>query len=232
MPNVWASPEPRRPAVFIQESVLIPDWIVDHETFRTWATSADCPEKSRVSFIGNMIWVDSSMEDFFSHNQVKTECTGVLGPLSKTDQLGYFGSDGNLWTNREAGISTILDSLFFTYASLKSGRMKLIAGARRGYVEVEGTPDMILEIVSDTSEQKDTTILKAKCEKAGVSEYWLVDARGFQVRFEIWRLHEAAYTCTPTADGWQVSSVFRRSFQLRRENDSLGNPRWNLMVRQ
>ncbi len=100
--------EPRRPAVFVQESVLIPDWIVDHETFRTWATSADCPEKSRVSFIGNMIWVDSSREYRFSHNQVKTEYTGVLGPLAKADQLGYFGSDANLWTNREAVCNRIL----------------------------------------------------------------------------------------------------------------------------
>ncbi len=154
----------------------------------------------------------------------------MLGPLSKADQLGYFGSDGNLWSNREVGLSTIPDALFFTFATLKSGRVRLIPGARRGVVEVEGTPDMILEVVSDTSEQKDTTILKAKCAKAGVSEYWLVDARGPEARFEIWTLSEGAYVSNPTADVWQVSAVFRRAFQLRCEKDMLNNPRWNLLV--
>ncbi len=230
LPGVPPTSASRRPAVFIHESVLIPDSIVNHETFRAWAVSAEYPEKSRVSFINNMIWVDSGMEDFFSHNQIKTEFNGMLGPLAKTDQLGYFGSDGNLWSNREVGISTIPDALFFTFATLQSGRVRLIPGARRGFVEVEGTPDMILEVVSDTSEQKDTTILKAKCAKAGVSEYWLVDARGPEARFEIGTLSEGVNVCNPTADGWQISTVFRKAFQLRCEKDVLGNPRWNLLV--
>ena len=44
---------------------------------------------------------------------------------------------------------------------------------------MEGTPDMVLEILSDTSEQKDLVDLPANYQTAGIPEFWRIDARGW-----------------------------------------------------
>jgi len=217
--------------VLIDGEILIPGWVVDHDSYRRWAKSDDFPQSGRFSFIDGMIWVDLTMEEFFTHNQVKGEFSAVLGSLVKSIDLGYFGYDGNLWTHPEAGISTEPDGLFFCYETLQSGRVRLIDGAEHGYVEIEGSPNMVLEIVSDSSVRKDTTILKEKCARAGVDEYWLVDARGAELSFEIWRLHEGNYVAAPSEANWHASAVFGRSFKLEQDKDRLGHPRFRLIVR-
>jgi Uma2 family endonuclease len=50
------------------------------------------------------------------------------------------------------------------------------AGAEPGrYIDVEGPPDLIVEIVSDTSVAKDTRRLPEAYFRAGVAEFWLAD---------------------------------------------------------
>jgi Uma2 family endonuclease len=217
--------------ILIDGEILIPGWVVDHESYRRWARSDEFPERGRFSFIDGMIWVDRTMEEFFSHNHVKTVFTGVLGPLVWNADTGYFGCDGNLWSHAEAEISTEPDSMFFTYEALQSGRVRLVEGAKRGYVEVEGSPNMVLEIVSDSSVKKDTQVLKEKYAKAGVDEYWLVDARGTELLFEIWRLRDAQYVPTQSDNGWLTSAIYGHAFKLEQGKDRLGHPRFQLMVR-
>ena len=231
-----AMPPPSEPTnvhlpILLDEEILIPGWVIDQESFRRWAHSDTFPQRGRFSFIDGMLWVDLTMEEFFSHNQVKSEYNGVLGPLVKAADTGYFGCDGNLWSHLEAGISTEPDSLFFTYEALQSRRVRLVEGAKRGYVELEGSPNMILEIVSDSSVKKDTQVLKEKCAKAGVDEYWLVDAREPDLRFEIWRLQDGQYVRAPNDGGWLTSAVFGRRFKLEQDKDRLGHPRFQLLVR-
>jgi Uma2 family endonuclease len=118
------------------------------------------------------------MEQLFSHNQVKTEFTVVLGGLVKTEGKGYLFSDDTLFSNPDADLSTEPDALFVSYDAVSSGRVRWVEGAEESYVEVEGSPDMVLEIVSKTSMRKDTATLRERYGRAGVREYWLVDARG------------------------------------------------------
>ena len=224
-------PSKSRLPILIDEEVLIPGWVVDHESYRRWARSDEFPERGRFSFINGMIWVDRTMEKFFSHNLVKAEFNGILGPLVKATDIGYFGCAGNLWTHLGAEISTEPDSMFFTYETLQSGRVRLVEGAVRDYVEVEGSPNMVLEIVSDSSIKKDTQVLKEKCAKAGVDEYWLVDARGTNLSFEIWRLQDESYVIAPNDGGWLTSAIFGRAFKLEQGTDRLGHPRFQLHVR-
>jgi Uma2 family endonuclease len=219
------------PTVIINGDVMIPDWVVDHASYRRWAHSDEFPERGRYSYINGTIWVDLAMEQFFSHNQVKTEYCSVLRYIVKTAQSGYFGGDGNLWTHVEAGVSTEPDGMYFTFDTLQSGRIRLIDGKEEGYVELEGSPNMTLEVISASSITKDTIILKDQCAKAGVDEYWLVDARGAELRFEIWGLHEGQYVAAPTVDGWLESAVFNRSFKLEQSTDPLGHPSFQLLVR-
>ena len=88
-----------------------------------------------------------------------------------------------------------------------------------------------MEIVSDSSVKKDTVVLKEKCAIAGVREYWLVDARDPEPRFEIWRLHEGTYHVTTSDDGWVASGVFGKAFKLQKGADPLGHPFYELLLR-
>jgi len=52
-------------------------------------------------------------------------------------------------------------------------------------LELEGTPDMVLEVVSASSVVKDTETLLQLYWQAGIPEYWLVDARGEALEFTV-----------------------------------------------
>ena len=154
----------------------------------------------------------------------------VVGAIAKINNTGYFCCRGMLWSNLDVVLSTEPDGMYFAYTTIRSGRIRLIDDASVDYHEIEGSPNMTLEVISDSSVKKDTIILKDKCAKAGVDEYWLVDARGAELRFEIWRLHDGRYVVAPTNEGWLVSAVFGRSFKLEQSTDRLGHPRFQLLV--
>jgi Uma2 family endonuclease len=109
--------------------------------------------------------------------------------------------------------------------------LRLISGKKRGYVELEGTPDMALEILSDSSVHKDEDILRDLYWRARVPEYWLVDVRGKTLRFEILKHTAKGYVLMQPVDGWVHSTVFNRSFRLTQEVDPLGNPKYSLAVK-
>lgn len=83
---------------------------------------------------------------------------------------------------------------------------------------------MVLEIVSDSSVEKDNAILRELYWKAGIQEYWLVDARGEELRFEILLHAPNEYVATASDTGWNRSEVFDKSFRLTRKSDELGHP--------
>lgn len=109
--------------------------------------------------------------------------------------------------------------------------MKLIEGKEDGYVEHEGTPDMVLEVVSDSSVEKDNELLMDLYWKAGIREYWLVDARGERIEFQILRHTARGYVATRASGGWRKSAVFGKSFRLTRQLDDLGHPDFTLDVK-
>src|SRR5262249_36027312 len=145
------------------------------------------PETGRICYLDGEVWVDMSKEQFFSHNQVKSEYNIVLGTLVKNERLGRYIPDGMLLSNVEANLTAQPDGAFVSRASWETGRVRLIEGVREGYVELEGTPDMVLEVVSASSVVKDTVTLRALYWRAGIREYWLVDTRGDQLKFDILR---------------------------------------------
>ena len=71
----------RRCNVVIGEEVCVPGWVNDLESYRRWAYSDEFPEHGWISYLNGEIWVDLSMEELFTHNQVKTEYTVALGGL-------------------------------------------------------------------------------------------------------------------------------------------------------
>jgi Uma2 family endonuclease len=221
----------RRSNIIIQEQACIPGWVDDLQSFRRWAHSGEFPERGWFSYLNGDIWVDLSMEQFFSHNQVKRKYTVVLGNLVDSGYLGYFVVDRMLLSHPAANLSTEPDALFVTWEALRSGRLRLIEGATEGYVELEGTPDMVLEVLSTSSVRKDTEMLRELYWRAGILEYWLVDARGDTPRFDILRHTAQGYVLTEAQDGWLLSTVFGHAFRLTQQADPLGHPEYRLEVR-
>jgi Uma2 family endonuclease len=214
--------------VLLDAKVRIPDWVRDLESFRRWATSDELPRHGRYSHLNGELWVDLGMERF-EHNQIKTEFTVVLGGLVKAARLGYFCADRMLLTNVEAGLSTEPDALFVSWKALRSGRLRMDRGADT--VELQGTPDLVLEVVSPFSVEKDTVVLRELYDRAGVPEYWLVDSRVEPVRYEILRHTRRGYVSVRRQAGWLKSAVFGKAFRLSHGVDPLGNPAYTLEVR-
>jgi Uma2 family endonuclease len=107
----------------------------------------------------------------------------------------------------------------------------LIEGVDSGYVELEGSPDMVLEVVSDSSVEKDTQFLRDLYWKAGIREYWIADGRDTQADLTILRRSSRGYTATRKVAGWLKSAVFSNSFRLSRQLDSLGHPEFLLEIK-
>lgn len=212
-------------------SVHIPAAIVTLDSFRRWAHSDSFPETGRICFLDGEVWVDMSKEQVFSHNQVKGEYAFVLRGLAKTSQLGRYLPDGVLLSHVEANLSSQPDGTFVSHESLRTGRVRLLEGAEEGVVELEGSPDMVLEVISASSVAKDTVQLRDLYWRAGIQEYWLVDARGDRLEFDILQHSARGYLATRKLGGWLKSRVFGKSFRLTREPDAIGNPDYNLEVK-
>jgi Uma2 family endonuclease len=89
---------------------------------------------------------------------------------------------------------------------------------------------MVLEVVSNSSVEKDTDILPEAYARAGIPEFWRIDARA-GVSFEVFRLTPEGYAPSREADGWWRSEAFGRSFRLTAATDPLGDPTYRLEVR-
>ncbi len=216
--------------IVIADQVRIPAWVNDLESFRRWCRTDDCPERGWVSFLDGEIWVDMDMEQLFFHNRVKTQFTIVLGGLVESEELGYFFSDRVLQSNENANLSTEPDGNFCSFRAIEDGRVRLEEGFEGGHVEIEGTPDMVLEVVSRHSVRKDTEVLRKLYWRAGIPEYWLVDARKSLVQFDILSWTERGYSATRRRQGWVKSKVFGRSFLLETKPDRLGHPQFFLRM--
>ena len=122
-------------------------------------------------------------------------------------------------TNVAANVSNNPDASFASWKGLDSGRVRLVPrkGEEDRFKDLEGTPDWVLEVVSDGSEEKDTEWLRDAYHRAGIPEYWLVDARGDEIVFQILYHRKRGYVAAPINNGWQKSRVFGREFRLTRK---------------
>src|SRR5262249_35554173 len=99
-----------------------------------------------------------------------------------------------------------------------------------GHVEVQGSPDMVLEVISRSSEEKDEVLLKRAYHQAGVREYWLVDVRK-EVRVDIFRHTARGYAPARKQEGWVRSGGFGRAFRLLTRDGPAGHPDSTFEVR-
>jgi Uma2 family endonuclease len=197
-------------------SLEVPVWVIDLPSFRRWVQSDDCPERQPVHFVNGHVWVDATMEELFSHNRMKTTLGITLAAFVEQNDLGMYVSDGMRYTNDEIGFSTEPDGMFVSHEALNEGRVTFESGPRGTATELVGVPDLMIEVVSRSSEQKDTDWLATNYFEAGIPEYWLIDARGDVIRFDIFKPGKKSYVATKPTGGWVKSLVLSRSFQLTR----------------
>jgi Uma2 family endonuclease len=74
--------------------------------------------------------------------------------------------------------------------------------------------------------------LRDAYHRAGVAEYWLIDAETETLRFEILTRRKDKYVRSAGREGWQRSKVFNRSFRLDRVIDDYGLWEYTLHVRE
>ena len=225
---------PPPPVTVDRRSVRIPTSAFTLAGFRAWATSDAFPEHIRAALIGQEIFIEMSNEDLDTHVAVKGEISRVLMHLSRQQKLGQFFADGVLVTNVDASLSNNPDATFFTLESFRSGRVRLVPkhDKENRYVEIEGTPDWVLEVISDSSVEKDTIKLREVYHRAGIREYWLTDARGDAIDSQILYHSKDFYEAAPQQGGWQQSRVFGRSFRLERQQNQFGLWEYTLHTRK
>ena len=220
--------------VVFEEQVEIPLDLRSLAEFRRWALSDDFPERGRVDFLAGRIEVDMSPEDFFCHGTLKVELIRVISQRVKDAGSGHLVTDRTRVSCPGADLSAEPDIVFVSNETLATGRARLVAAATGQpgrYVELEGAPDLVVEIVSDRSVVKDTRRLPEAYFKAGVCEFWLADARSEQLVFLIHQCGEAGYRAVePDSEGFQRSSVLDRRFRLDGSRDAGGN--WTFDFRQ
>lgn len=211
-----------------EPSVTLPLWVSDLESFRRWSDHRKFPEVGHVYYLDGVVHVDISKEQIFTHAQVKVDVGYTLVPLVKIGKRGRIYFDSVYVTNEDADLSCVPDGVFISSDSVAANRVRYIEGREAGFVELEGSPDMVLEIVSDRSVFKDTVRLKELYWKAGIKEYWLIDARGDHVAFTIYRRGDAGYVETRRQGGWLKSRVFGKAFRFTQQAGPDGQPEYTL----
>jgi Uma2 family endonuclease len=223
------APPQRRLKLFIQGQVVIPEWVADLDSFCRWRLSEHAPTQGEFAFLDTGIWVDISMEEFLTHNQVKAAFDYGIMCVVQPTAMGRYVPDRMLLRNAEANLSAEPDGLFFKWETVRAGRLRLVEKPGSGVMELVGTPDLVMEIVSNSSIDKDTVLLRDLYWKAGIAEYWLVDAREGKQSFQILQFTPQGYVPAVAEAGWLPSQVLAKKFQMQQKSDPLGHPQFFLL---
>lgn len=210
-----------RPMVIIEEEIRIPDTARAFAGFRAWSLSDKFPESGRIDYLAGTIEVDMSPEHLQNHGAPKSKLCAYIFNVVEANNLGQVFVDCTRLVHPAVGLSCEPDIVFVSLDALRSGRARYVASKADKMMEVEGAATLVVEVVSDSSVQKDLKRLPLLYAKAGVEELWLVDARGTkgsELRFDILHLHGGNWRHAPVdPNRFQISRVLTRSLRFRRE---------------
>lgn len=219
--------------VVIQGELEIPP-IKSLEEFREWARSDAFPERGRIDYICGCIEVDTMTDEMLSHGSPKAELARVIANRVRELRLGHTFIDTTRVSSVRADLSAEPDIVVVTHDALSEGRVELVKGKSpesKRYVELAGAPDLVVEVLSDSSVKKDTERLFAQYYAAGVFEYWLIDARGDQLFLQIHHRGASGFKrVAKDKEGYQRSKVLEARFRFEREEDR--NETWFYSLNQ
>jgi len=203
------------------------------DAFREWMHTVD-PQRGRFWFVRGKFEADMSPEKISVHNFVKAALYGALVTRAQEHDLGEIFPDGAFLVLESADSATEPDMMFCSWECLNEGRVQIRAWrkADEGDIEVHGTPDMVVEIVSDSSVRKDTIELRQSYFEAGIPEYWLIDARDDEISFQLLVRSAEGYVAQPAdAKGYFLSPCFGRRFLLTRKAHKISGWSYRLLSR-
>jgi Uma2 family endonuclease len=207
------------------ETLRIPPGVGTLEGFRRWTWSESFPEHGRIDFLAGELEIDLSPENLFKHGTVKTAITACLHDAVSRRGLGAVFVDCTRVVSVDADLSVEPDVIAVLWDSLETGRVIRVpaaSGEPDSFIEFEGAPDLVVEVISDGSQAKDRRRLPPLYAKAGVPELWLVDARGKRgkaIELGIHHLGPTGYVLSPPdPEGWCESRLLGRRCRLRRDS--------------
>ena len=215
--------------VTARHEIRVPAEADTFDGFRDWALSSRAPEAIPITYYRGDIWVDLTDDEV--HFAIRRTIRTTLHRHSRISKEGMFFVGGDLWGNREADAAGTPDGVYVSFASFESGLVERVKDRWPVIVELRGSPDMVLEVVSTGSLKKDTEVLFEAYWEAGIGEYWLVDARSDAIAFDIYKRGPKGFVATRKQAGWLKSAAFGKAFKLTRENEEQGNPEFTLHVK-
>jgi Uma2 family endonuclease len=220
--------------VLLDQGIEIPT-IGNLAEFRRWALSDVFPQRGRIDYIGGRIEIDMSPEDLFTHGTLKLETASVIKRRVDELDLGHTFVAETRVSSVAANLSAEPDVVVLTHQALDDGRVTLVpkaSGEADRYVEIDGGPDLVVEIASDSSERKDAQRLLKAYFDAGVREYWLLDARGAEMRFRIHHRGAGSFDgVMADENGYLASVVLSARFRLERTRHPRGHWMYRLHMR-
>jgi hypothetical protein len=125
-------------------TVTLPPDVATLAGFRAWAASV--PEHAVVWFVNGDVWFDSRPQQLFAESAVRLAIVAELATLVKGRDGHVFGR-GVFWVARDVEVAGNPDGVYISGESLDSGRVRFLPDPPWDCTEVEGTPDMVLDIV-------------------------------------------------------------------------------------
>jgi len=212
----------------------IPADLRDLAAFRRWVHSPDFPETGRFDWLAGRLEVEVSPEDLYTHGTPKSAIARKLGELVEDAERGHVFIDRARLTCPTVGLSVEPDVLVLSLETLAAGHSRLVPRASETgrYIEIEGRADLVVECVSDGSARKDLVRLRELYHRAGVPEYWVVDARQEPLRFDVLTNTDAGYAeSPPSSDGFRLSPFLARDVRFVLSSRKQGLPFFRLDVR-
>jgi len=222
-------PEPEPSAGFAFE---IPADAHTLEGFLRWEDSSSFPQRGSIEFIAGRLFIDMAAGEIHSHETLKARVGIALGAIVSKD-VGKLYIDNVRYASSAADTGVEPDLLVCLYESVRSGRLRFVESRRDAArcMVVEGAADLVVEIVSDASVRKDTQILRERFFVAGVREYWIFDARGMRMSFELLTRSESGWREAETdAEGFRRSEVLNRRVRVERIADAIGLPDYDVRI--
>jgi Uma2 family endonuclease len=212
------------------EAVPVPDWVTDLDSFRRWARSEEFPAQGRFAFLDGRVWAEQGA-DAALHDALRTAVAAALTDLAAASCPGQFIAGRMLLLLPAQPLAAAPDGVFIGLRSLAGGSMRRVERIQQDLLEVEGLPDLVLEVVHPATAQRDTELLRDLYGRAGISEYWLIDAREEPPRLTILQQGPEGYAALAASAGWAGSAVFGRAFRIEQQAEATGRPRYALAVR-
>lgn len=202
--------------------------------FLRWEESTSFPQRGSIEFIEGRLFINMAAGEIHSHETLKARIGLAVGTIVNKD-LGKFFIDNVRYASSDADTGVEPDILVCLHDSVRAGRLKFVKSRRDAArcMVVEGAADLVVEIVSDASVAKDMQVLRERYFIAGVREYWILDARGMRMTFDLLTRGGTGWQeAEPDADNFRRSDVLNRYVRVERTADAIGLHDYDVSVRE